>query len=403
MDSAEHPRPVTTDPIALYLAQLELALAGRNPALVHDAIVDAESHLRAAVASGASPQQAVNDFGAPGDIARAYIDADRPREGLPRNALDSMLEPSRGNPSLGDAAAGHAAAGVATAAGPAAHAANDGDPASMTPGASSPLPGAQVGGPAGFGQARAPLAPQEPFLTRARRVPVMGIWFHPHAWGSLLYFTTIGFAFSVIVFTWIVSMGLLSLGLIPVMLIGLVLLVLLLGSVRGLCLVDGWLCQTFLGVRMPRRTQPVYTTSGISLWQRLGCWLRDVRSWLSLGYLVGNFPVAVVLFVLFIALVSTSAVLVGAPFATLFDEPLVVSADGPGSVRILGQDFQRDGAGNYQVPFAMTIFMFLAGVTLATCTLWLARGIGWVYGHVVQAIQVARPRAVIVRPVETQS
>jgi hypothetical protein len=395
MDSAEHPRPVTTDPIALYLAQLELALAGRNPALVHDAIVDAESHLRAAVAGGASPQQAVDDFGAPGDIARAYIEADRPRAGLPRNALDSMLEPSRGSPHLGDAVGGHTPSGAAS--GDAA-----GVSASTVPGASSPLPGAAVGGAAGFGQARASFVPQEPFLTRARRVPVLGIWFHPHAWGSLLYFTTIGFAFSVVVFTWVVSVGLLSLGLLPI-LIGLVLLVLLLGSVRGLCLADGWLCQTFLGVRMPRRTQPVYTTSGISLWQRLGCWLRDVRSWLSLGYLVGNFPVAVVLFVLFISLVSTSAVLVGAPFATLFDEPLVVSAEGPDSVRILGQDFQRDGGGNYQVPFVTTIFMFLVGVLLATCTLWLARGIGWVYGHVVQAIQVARPRAVIVRPVETQS
>lgn len=393
MDSAEHPRPVTTDPIALYLAQLELALAGRNPALVHDAIVDAESHLRAAVSAGASPQQAVDDFGAPTEIARAYIDADRPREGLPRNALDSLLEPSRGNPGLGDSQPGGAMPGAAASAAAAA---------STTSGASGSAPDASMGGTAGVGQGNAPFVPPEPFLTRARRVPVLGIWFHPHAWGSLLYFTTIGFAFSVIVFTWIVSVGLLSIGLLPV-LVGLVLLVLLLGSVRALCLADGWLCQTFLGVRMPRRTQPVYTTSGISVWQRLGCWLRDVRSWLSLGYLVGNFPVAVVLFALFISLVSTSAVLVGAPVATLFDEPLVVSVDGPDSVRILGQDFQRDGGGNYQVPFVTTIFMFLAGMLLATCTLWLARGIGWVYGHVVQAIQVARPRAVIVRPVETQS
>ena len=33
------------------------------------------------------------------------------------------------------------------------------------------------------------------------------------------------------------------------------------------------------------------------------------------------------------------------------------------------------------------------GLVIVTATLWMVRGLGWVYGHVVQAIQVARPRA----------
>ena len=32
------------------------------------------------------------------------------------------------------------------------------------------------------------------------------------------------------------------------------------------------------------------------------------------------------------------------------------------------------------------------GLILMTGTLWIVRGFGWVYGRVVQAIQVARPQ-----------
>lgn len=329
MDSAKAPNPAMPNPIALYLAQLELALAGQNPALVHDAIVDAESHLRAAVAAGADPARAVEDFGAPEDIARAYI------------AADARL------PFVTPVSAG------------------------------------------------------ESFLPRARHLPIIGIWFHPHAWGSLLYFTTIGFVFAVIVFMWVVGMLALSFATLPVLLIGVVPLVLLLGSVRGLCLLDGQLCQFFLGVRMPRRTQPVYTFSGISIWQRLGCWLRDVRSWLSLAYLLGSFPVAVVLFTLFVCLVSSSAALMGMPIASLLGGATVNIEVDPGeTVNILGMDLTRHSSGYIEIPFLLTLVFFLGGLLLATCTLWLARGLGWVYGHVVQAIQVARPRAVLVRPVD---
>jgi hypothetical protein len=44
------------------------------------------------------------------------------------------------------------------------------------------------------------------------------------------------------------------------------------------------------------------------------------------------------------------------------------------------------------LPGTAVLPTFLAGIALMTATLWLVRGLGWVYGHVVQAIQVARPR-----------
>ena len=370
MGSGDMPQLPAPDPILLYLAQLELALAGRNPALVHDALVDAESHLRAAVASGASPQRAVDEFGPPEDIAAAYVLAD----------------------STG--AAWHSSAAAANAAGSAAESAESAARSAADSGAAVPPPAASAPGPG------AVIAPAESFAQRARRVPVLGIWFHPHAWGSLAYFTTVGFAFALAAFIWVTVVGSVSLGLLPII-IGLVLLVLLLGSVRGICLLGGSLCEFFLGVRMPRRTQPVYTTTGISMWQRLGCWLKDVRSWLSLAYLVGNFPVALALFALFISLTAVSASLIGVPLGAIVGQPyLHFDSDSDVHVNLWGRELIPDANGDIHMPFGLGMLTFFSGVVCATFTLWLARGVGWVYGHVVQAIQVARPRAVLVRPVE---
>jgi hypothetical protein len=389
MDSAEQTQPAASDPIALYLVLLELALAGRSPALIHDAVVDAEAHLRAAVAAGRTPQRAVDEFGTPEEIAAAYIAADDPRRGLPRDALAGSAGLAAGAAAMGRL---NAEAGAGEPSPSAARAGRE-DPAG------APAGGARLG-EAGAAAPLPPAPPEAPLLRRAQRVPILGIWFNPHAWGSLLFFTTIGFVFALAAFVWVVVVGSVSLGSLPIG-IGFVLLVLLLGSVRGICLLDGMLCEFMLGVRMPRRTQPVYTTSGISLWQRLGCWLRDVRSWLSVGYLLGNFPVALVLFVVFLVLTVVSAGFLGAPVAWLMDSAAVqVDSDTDLKVNMMGMDILPDANGTYRMPFLGALGLFAAGLVMATATLWLARGTGWVYGHVVQAIQVARPRAVLVRPVE---
>jgi hypothetical protein len=45
------------------------------------------------------------------------------------------------------------------------------------------------------------------------------------------------------------------------------------------------------------------------------------------------------------------------------------------------------------VPLA--IVSIALGLALATAGLWLMRGLGWIYGHVVQSIQVARPQPML--------
>jgi hypothetical protein len=65
-----------------------------------------------------------------------------------------------------------------------------------------------------------------------------------------------------------------------------------------------------------------------------------------------------------------------------------------GEVQFLWNRVTPDANGDVWVPAGMVVPSLLAGLALLTATLWLARGMGWVYGNVVQAIQVARPQPV---------
>lgn len=74
------PRPPTT--IAEYLERLRAALAGADPALVQDALYDAEDYLRSEMAAnpGRSEEQVIADvagsYGAPSEVAEIYRDTE---------------------------------------------------------------------------------------------------------------------------------------------------------------------------------------------------------------------------------------------------------------------------------------------------------------------------------------
>lgn len=343
--------PAAPDPVRRYLSELELELLPQDAALRHDALIDAEAHLRAAIAAGASPERAVADYGEPAEIAAAY-------------AAQAKAVPAwRGSASPANAASGEPAASMAVGAGP--HAA----------------------------AARSQVATD----FRVRDVPVIGIWADVRAWGALAYFGAVGFALSVAYFTWSVTVGAISIGLAPI-LVGVPVFIFLLGSARALCLFEGKVVELFLGVRMPRRTQPIEGADTIGFWQRIWCWLKDIRSWMSLAYLLGNFPVSVVLFAVTVAIAFASAILLGVPVLEVLGvHPIQVDPDHGTelSVQYLGQQLTPDADGTVRLPPALAVVSFAVGMTLATAGLWLMRGLGWVYGHVVQAIQVARPRPML--------
>jgi uncharacterized membrane protein len=70
------------DTVEEYLGQLRAALAGADPALVQDAVYDAEEYLRTAIAEAgpdAGPEAvsaAIDAYGTPDEIAAAYRDAE---------------------------------------------------------------------------------------------------------------------------------------------------------------------------------------------------------------------------------------------------------------------------------------------------------------------------------------
>ena len=130
--------------------------------------------------------------------------------------------------------------------------------------------------------------------------------------------------------------------------------------------------------------------------RRILCWLRDVRSWLSLAYLLGNFFISVGTFALTITLCAVSVSIVLAGAGSLLGLPVMMVDDGGGdsiAIQVLGWRLEPNAQGVLQVPAGAAVTMIIVGLCVATATLWLMRGLGWIYGHVVQAIQVARPQA----------
>jgi hypothetical protein len=365
MNSADLPsgQSASVDLVRAYLLQLELALESCDPALRHDALIDAEEHLRASVAAGTSPAQAIAEYGSPEEIAAAYRSI--PTSGGSLRSSISTLAPSADSRFEPTAGAVHGRASVSSAASAAA-----------------------VHPDSGAASSR---------WQRMRRIPLVGVWFHPIAWRSLVYFGIIGFPLALAYFVWVVTVGTIALGMLPI-LIGLPLLVFLLGSARALSLFEGKVVELFLGVRMPRRTQPVagVVVDGVAevrFWHRIWSWLRDIRSWLSLAYLVGNFPVSVAAFIVTFTLSVFGVVLVALPILDLFGLPIgVAEMDDSTRIQFLFTEVKPDADGKLWLPPGAAFPSFLIGFGVLTATLWLARGMGWVYAHVVQAIQVARPR-----------
>jgi uncharacterized membrane protein len=69
------------DTIEAYLVELRAALAGADPALVQDAVYDAEEYLRSAAAEGGTSAEsiaaAIDAYGTPAEIAAAYRETER--------------------------------------------------------------------------------------------------------------------------------------------------------------------------------------------------------------------------------------------------------------------------------------------------------------------------------------
>jgi hypothetical protein len=318
--------------ISRYLSQLAVAASGLDAAVINDMLADAEQHLWNAVSDGIPAEQAVAEFGDARDVVAAYIAAD----------AKGRTKISPGVPRQGD------------------------------------VPLATIAG----GQVVAP----ESFRHKCNafaQLPVIGIWADRYAWGSLVLFI-FGFALATAYFTIVTAWGALALGTM-ILIIGFPLLVGLLGFSRVIALGHGWLIEMLTGVRMPRRTAPVPGVGMASFWGRIKLWLSDGRSWLSVAFLFGNFPVATLMFTVFVTLVAFSKVMMFGPLAEIFM---------PDEWFENGNGFQFGPWHGGRMPFGVSLIAMCLGFAVFTGTLWLAKGCGWLYAQVAKAIQVSRPVAV---------
>ncbi|WP_425481125.1 sensor domain-containing protein [Dyella choica] len=297
--------------IAEYLEQLRAALRGADPALIQDALYDAEEHLRAELAEQPGRSEAemlakvVGSYGAPEEVAELYRDQEI--------KIQRALRPPR-----------------------------------------PPKQASWVG-------------------------KFFGVAADPHTYGALFYMV-LSLATGIFYFTWVVTGISLSFGLL-VLIIGLPFAMLFLGSVRVLSLVEGRIVETMLGVRMPRR--PVFSTRGMSFWQRMGTMVRDPRTWGTVFYMFMMLPLGIAYFTIAVTFLATSLALALAPIAKAVLESMGVpysTCDGPSWIC----DWVTWLGG-----WPGTICASLIGIVMLFTTLHMVRGLGHLHGQIAKHLLVA--------------
>jgi uncharacterized membrane protein len=195
-----------------------------------------------------------------------------------------------------------------------------------------------------------------------------GVYADPRAWGALLYML-IAFVTGVLYFTWAVTGLSLSVSFL-IFIFGFPFAILFLLSVHGLIFIEGRLVEALLGVRMPRR--PIFTEKKLKWLERLKQLLTDRRTWLSIVYMVIQFALGTVYFVLIVTVLSFSLASIAIPFVQeFFHEAPIQVYDA-----------------RYAVPTWSYPLFILGGFLLWTTFMNIARGVGQLHGRMAKAMLV---------------
>ena len=323
--------------IPQYLAQLRAALHDADPAMVQDALYDAEEYLRSELAAqpGRSEAEVIADvagsYGAPEEVAEIYRETEISVSRALRTPSASVRPIARVVPAV-EPGASAAATAVAGSAG-------------QTP-------------------------PDVPVRHRSALARFFGVALEPRTYGSLFYML-LSIATGTFFFMWVITGLSLSLGLM-ILIIGIPLTVLFFGSVRGLALLEGRLVEVLLGERMPRR--PRYADRSRSWLQRIGDMFTDGRTWLTMLYFVLMLPLGIIYFSVAVTLLSASLVFIWAPVASL------LALNGSGGIYIDSELLL--------LPLWAMPMLAIVGVVLLFCTLHLARAVGYVHGQMAKHLLV---------------
>jgi hypothetical protein len=196
-----------------------------------------------------------------------------------------------------------------------------------------------------------------------------GVYADPYAWGALLYML-IAFVTGILYFVWAVTGASLSISF-SIFIFGLPFALLFLLSVRGFALLEGRLVEALLGVRMPRR--PLFSHQGMKWLDRLKALVTDKATWLMLVYMVLQFVLGTVYFVVMVTVLSFSLSFIAIPFLQEYFNQGAVYNNG---IR-------------YFFPGWSYPLLVLGGFLLWTIFMNIARGVGQLHGKMAKWLLVS--------------
>jgi hypothetical protein len=195
-----------------------------------------------------------------------------------------------------------------------------------------------------------------------------GIYADPRAWGSLFYML-IAFITGVAYFTWAVTGLSLSVSF-AIFIFGLPVALLFLLSVRGVAWLEGRLVEALLGVRMPRRQ--MFAPQNAKLIERIKVLVVDKHTWLSIIYMLMQFVLGTVYFVILVTVFSFSLSGLAIPFIQeVFHAPTV-----------------QINSLRFFLPTWSYPLMVLAAILLWTSTMHLVKLVGGLHGRYAKALLV---------------
>ncbi len=312
-----------------YLRELQTALCsgGADPALVQDALFDAEEYLQAEMAVGgvagrgtatyeARFAAAAQGYGSAEEVAAAYLGTvpayiteaatESPVQTPIREQLKAKEEVefkaiSEPIPAVAPEAL---EAAVETTSVREALVAT-GATGTGTPLPCSSLPTGVQAGIAAAGMTDSAGDAVAPSVWRQ----ILGVFADGRVWKSLLYMI-ISLGTGIAYFTIVVT-GLSTAGGMLILIIGLPLFLLVLGMIRGMALFEGRVVELLLGTRMPRR--PRAEPPNVGFFQRMWFWLRDGRTWASTAYMILMLPLGVAYFTIAVTGIATGVALITTP------------------------------------------------------------------------------------------
>jgi Putative sensor/HAAS len=310
-----------------YMRELRAAFGDADPALVQDALFDAEEHLNAeldAMREGRKDQDreiadsevaaVIGRYGSPQEVAAAYLASE---EAVLASALVSSTAPETSEESA--------------------------------------VTEAEVRETGLRG--RSGLWPR-----------FFGVVADPRTYSSLLYML-LALLTGTVFFTIVVTGLSLTFGLI-ILIVGIPLALGFLAVVRALSLAEGRIVEALLGTRMPRRLRG--EPRAIGFWGRIRFWLKDARTWSTMLYMILLLPLGTFYFTLSVCGLAVGLWMIVAPFVQV--------ASGHTYIDYPGAEFLFPG---WSLPLSVIV-----GALVVVLMLHLIRLLGRAHGRFAKAMLV---------------